>query len=104
MIEGHASGINLHNSKSRRIDNLLDIYAGRHEELYDYIYYKASLGIIPQEALKLNDKEYKVEANFIKNSKDYVYIKENELISIFFHKLLLNYYNFVIIRSCSSFF
>ena len=31
---------------------------------------------------KLNDKEYKVEANFIKNSKDYVYIKENELISI----------------------
>ena len=31
---------------------------------------------------KLNDKEYKVEANFIKNSKDYVYLKENELISI----------------------
>ena len=31
---------------------------------------------------KLNDKEYKVEPNFIKNSKDYVYIKENELISI----------------------
>lgn len=41
-----------------RIDNLFDKYAGRHEELYDYIYYKASLGIIPQEALKLNDKEY----------------------------------------------
>ena len=36
---------------------------------------------------KLNDKEYKVEANFIKNSKDYVYLKENELISIvkYFH-------------------
>ena len=36
---------------------------------------------------KLNDKEYKVESNFIKNSKDYVYLKENELISIvkYFH-------------------
>ena len=36
---------------------------------------------------KLNDKEYKVKANFIKNSKDYVYIKENELITIvkYFH-------------------
>ena len=36
---------------------------------------------------KLNDKEYKVEPNFIKNSKDYVYIKENELITIvkYFH-------------------
>lgn len=34
---------------------------------------------------KLNDKEYKVEANFIKNSKDYVYIKENELITIVKH-------------------
>ena len=36
---------------------------------------------------KLNDKEYKVEANFIKNSKDFVYLKENELITIvkYFH-------------------
>ena len=34
---------------------------------------------------KLNDKEYKVEANFIKNSKDYVYLKENELITIVKH-------------------
>ena len=49
---------------------------------------------------KLNDKEYKVEPNFIKNSKDYVYLKENELISIvkYFHnknEYDLNDFNYI---------
>ena len=49
---------------------------------------------------KLNDKKYKVEANFIKNSKDYVYLKENELISIvkYFHnknEYDLNDFNYI---------
>lgn len=34
---------------------------------------------------KLNDKEYKVEANFINNSNKFVYLKENELITIVKH-------------------
>lgn len=36
---------------------------------------------------KLNDKEYKVEPNYIKNSTEYVYITEDTLLAIvkYFH-------------------
>lgn len=47
-----------HHDNFSRVDNLFDRYENNHAELYDYISYKAKLGVKPQEALNLNDKEY----------------------------------------------